>query len=153
MGKLAKAGARSGAVPMPSIIGRLQWRRMEILPLVGEVSAPQCKPQRDHYAFSHEHTDRRSRSLARNIDRQASRAYRDGAGEKQGQEPPATATSISPGDSRRSRHGWETPRSRMLGLQTIPSPLYRATVARIAEAAAGAGCGQPSRLQRLWCQE
>ena len=30
----------------------------------------------------------------------------------------------------------------MLGLQAIPSPLYRATVARIAEAAAGAGCGR-----------
>jgi hypothetical protein len=29
----------------------------------------------------------------------------------------------------------------MLGLQANPSPLYRATVARIAEAAAGAGCG------------
>jgi hypothetical protein len=41
----------------------------------------------------------------------------------------------------------------MLGLQAIPAPLYRATVARIAEADAGAGGGQPSRLQRLWRQE
>ena len=63
--------------------------------------------------------------------------------------PPLT----SPSNSRRSRQGRQTPRGRMLGLQAIPSPLYRATVARIAEAAAGAGCGEPSRLQRLWCQE
>jgi hypothetical protein len=34
----------------------------------------------------------------------------------------------------------------MLGLQAIPSPLYRATVARVAEAAAGAGGAEPSRL-------
>jgi hypothetical protein len=37
--------------------------------------------------------------------------------------------------------------------QATPSPLLRATVARIAEAAAGAGCGEPSRMQRLGCQE
>jgi hypothetical protein len=41
--------------------------------------------------------------------------------------------------------GRQTPRGRMLGLQAIPSPLYRATGARIAEAAAGAGCGEHTR--------
>jgi hypothetical protein len=59
----------------------------------------------------------------------------------------------APGNSRRSCHGGKTPRARMLGLQAIPPPVYQATVAWIAEAAAGAGCGEPSRLQCLWSQE
>jgi hypothetical protein len=38
----------------------------------------------------------------------------------------------------------------MLGLQAIPAPLHRATVARIAEAAAGAGWGtRTSKRQGL----
>jgi hypothetical protein len=61
---------------------------------------------------------------------------------------PAAQTAVTIGD-RKGRNS----SSRMLGLQAIPSPLYRATVARIADAAAGAGGGEPSRLQRLWCQE
>jgi hypothetical protein len=36
-----------------------------------------------------------------------------------------------------------------LGLQAVSAPLYRANVAWIAEAAAGAGCGEPSRLQHF----
>jgi hypothetical protein len=35
----------------------------------------------------------------------------------------------------------------------IPARLYRAIVARIAPAHAGAGIGRSPRLQRLWCQE
>ena len=47
----------------------------------------------------------------------------------------------------------ETPRGRMLGLQAIPAPLHRAPIARIAEADAGAGGGEPSRLLKMRCQE
>jgi len=41
----------------------------------------------------------------------------------------------------------------MLGLKAISAPLYRATVARIAQAAAGARSGGPSSLQRLRRQD